>query len=430
MSLRFAIRLVCLLTVALTDISQSESNYNKLDNGMVLLLELHEAFCGEDFLCKNDSSYWQTPGDLMMPKPCCMPCSCSLTCGNRSDCCPAFWKNGTVDNTRLEASGSTNEYMTNQNDTTDDAIARAEDTPGGIFEDSDTNSLPLMTSCIRPQLFYRPNHVLDSEAYEMVATCPERFKDVATIEKCLAGLGKAGPSDAEIYNKNLVDMIPVTSILTGLTYANKYCSYCNGVSANATSKFRDWQPVLVGFGAYTVYRDFLRPELIIEQTARYWRAFDNIHFIPEKAIATAKCNTYDIQFCNQTGLLNTKNETMLNACLSGPDLPIIHSVGGKRLSFKNIACLHCNMDKHFTGDLNSCGFFKRHGVRQYYMTSMSFNLQSTVSNEHGESSLRVSYLGESSLRLLKQGHCPPGYAALQVIVYDPIPKKKDLMTLS
>ena len=65
---------------------------------------------------------------------------------------------------------------------------------------------------------------LDSEAYEMVATCPEWFKHVATIEKCHAGLGKAEPSDAEMYNKNLVDMIPVTSVLTGLTYANKYCS--------------------------------------------------------------------------------------------------------------------------------------------------------------------------------------------------------------
>ena len=57
------------------------------------------------------------------------------------------------------------------------------------------------------------SHALDSEVYAMVATCPEWFKDVATIEKCHTGLGKAGPSDAEMYNKNLIDMIPVTSMV-------------------------------------------------------------------------------------------------------------------------------------------------------------------------------------------------------------------------
>ena len=402
----------------LADISQSKSTNNGLDNEMVLLRELHAAFCGEDFLCKNDSSYWETPGELVMPKPCCMPCSCSPTCGNRSDCCPAFRDNGTVDDARLETSGATHEYMTNQNDTTDDAIAHSEDISSGTFEDSDTTSL---TTCVRPQVFYRPNHALDSEAYEMVATCPEWFKDVETIEKCHAGLHKAGPFDVELFDKNLVDMIPVTSILTGMTYANRYCSDCNGVSANGTLKFRDWQPALVAFGADILYRDFLRLELIIEQTARSRRGFDNIHFIPAKAVAPAKCNTYDIQFCNQTGLLNTKNETMMNACLNGPDLPIIHSVGRKRLSVKNIACLHCNMDKDFSGDQNSCGYYEENLVQQPYMTSMSFNLQSTVSSEQRESSLRASYLGESSLRLLKQGHCPPGYAILQVIISYQIP---------
>ena len=410
MSLRFVLCLVFLRPVEFADILQSESINKKLDNQMSLLLELHTAFCGEDFLCKNDSSYWETSGELLMPKPCCIPCSCSLICGNRSNCCPAFWKNRTVDDTILETSGTTNEYRTNENDTTDDAIARAADTPGDITEDSDATSL---TSCIRPQVFHKPNFVLDSEAFEMVATCPEWFKDVATIKKCHAGLYKAEAYDVEIYDKNLVDMIPVTSILTGLTYANKYCSDCNGVSANATSKFHDWQPALVGFGVGIVYRNFLRPEMIIEQTASRRRQFDNIHFTPENATVPVMCKGYDIQFCNQTGLLNTKNETMMNACRNGLDLPIIHSIGGKRYSFKNIACLHCNMDKDIS-DLNSCGYFKTHGVQQGYMTSISFNLQSTVSNDQRESSLRVPYLGESSLRLLKQGLCPPGYAALQV----------------
>ena len=417
MSLIFVLCLMCLRPFGLTEISQSKSTNDELKNAISLLLELNTAFCGEDVLCKNDSSYWEPPGELVIPKPCCIPCSCSQTCMNRSDCCPAFWRNDSNDDARHGAMGTLNDLITNQTDANDDITSLAENTAGGTFEDSDTNSMSSMTSCIRPQVFYSPNHVLDSEAYKMVSTCPEGFKDAATIEKCHVGLGKAGPYDMEMYDKNLADMIPVTSILTGLAYANKYCLDCNGISANATLKFRDWQPTFVGFGAEIAYRDFLRPELILEQTASGRQGYENIHFIPEKATAPAKCNTYDIQFCNQTGLLDVKNATMMNACQNGPALPIIQTIRGKRLLFKNIACLHCNMDKNFTGYLNKCGYFEGSLGSYMYAYSIGFNLQSTGNNEKTEPSLRAPYLGESSLRLLKQGQCPPGYTALRVSKY-------------
>ena len=337
---------------------------------------------------------------------------------NRSDCCPVFRNNDTYVDAQHGARATPNELTTNKIDTKDDTISHAEDAPGGTFEGSDANSLSSSTSCIRSQVLYRPNSALDSEAYHMVATCPEFFTDVATIEKCHTGLYKATPYDVELYDKNLVDMIPVTSILTGLTYANKYCSDCNGISANATSKFRHWQPTLVGFGANIAYRDFLRPELILQQTASRRQGYENIHFIPEKATDTDKCKTYDVRSCNQTGLLDVKNATMMNVCLNGPALPIIQTVRGKRLLFKNIACLHCNMDKDFTGYLNECGFYE--GNLGRYTYSMSFNLQSTVNNEQKSPLLRVPYLGQSTLRLLKQGHCPPGYAVMQVRKYYPL----------
>ena len=395
----------------MNDLSKPKSTNIEKNMEMSLLLELHKDFCGEDILCKNDSSFWEPP-EQMMPIPCCVPCSCLPTCGDQMDCCPAFWENEVLDDKRLGVRGMLNKHderMTNQSDIIDDVIARAENNPDGTIEDSDPNNSSSMTNCIRPQAFYKPNRFLDSEAYEMVATCPEWFKDVVTIEKCHAGMG----------NDNILDMIPVTSTLTGMTYANKYCSDCNGISANATSKFHDWQPSLVGVGMGQLYRSFLNPELIIREISSVDQGFENIHFIPDNATAPVKCITYDIQSCNQTGFLDMYNETMKSACQNGPGLPIIQNVGGKRLLFKNIACLHCNMDKDFTGNLNSCGYYTYSNIQNEIRYSISFNLRSTVNDDQQEPSTPVRYLGESSLRLLKQGRCSPGYAALQVSKYCP-----------
>ena len=278
---------MCLGPVGMAEHSQPESTNNeKNDMEMSLLLELHKDFCGEDILCKNDSSFWE-PSEQMMPIPCCVPCSCLPTCGDQMDCCPAFWKNEVLDDKRLGVRGTPNKHderMTNQSDIIDDGIARAEDNLDGTIEDSDPTNSTSMTNCIRPQAFYKPNGFLDSKAYEMVTACPEWFKDEATTEKCHAGMS----------SENILDMIPVTSTLTGMTYANKYCSDCNGISANATSNLNDWQPSLVGVGMGQRHRSFLHPELIIREISSAGQAFENIHFIPDKATAPVKCTTYDI----------------------------------------------------------------------------------------------------------------------------------------
>ena len=397
---------MCLGPVGLAELSQPESTNNERDKEISLLLELHQNFCGEDFLCKNDSSYWKPRGTMMLT-PCCVPCSCLPTCGDQMDCCPAFWMNEVLDDKRLGVRETPNEQMTNQGDITDDIIARAEDNPDEsdeIIEDSGPNKLSSFPNCIRPQAIYDPNRFLDSEAYEMITNCPEWFKDVATIEKCHAGMD----------NENLLDIIPVTSTLTGMTYANEYCAHCNGISANATSKFRDWKPTLVGYGMYLRHRRFLLPEMIIEEMRTVINGFQNIHFIPDKATVPVKCNTYDIQLCNQTGLLYVFNETLMNSCQNGPALPIIQRVGAKKYLFKNVACLHCNMDKDFSGNPNQCGYYESLSFANYTKYSISFNLRSTANDDQTESSTPVRYLGESSLRLLKQGRCSPGYAALQV----------------
>ena len=272
---------MCLCPVSLAE----HDSFNKeLDEEMLLLLELHKNFCGEYLFCKNDSSH-REPSEEIMPVPCCVPCSCLPTCGDQMVCCPAFWKNKSVDDRRLGVRGTPNEQMTNQSDITHDVIARAEDNLDETVGNRGSNDLSSTTNCIRPQALYKPIMFLDSQAYGMVNTCPEWLKDVKIIEKCHAGIN----------NDNILDIIPVTSTLTGMTYANIFCADCNGISANATSQFRDWQPSLVGLGVYLPHRKFILPDLIIEEMNGYKAGRENIHFITEKALFPVPCNTYDIQ---------------------------------------------------------------------------------------------------------------------------------------
>ena len=395
---------MCLGTVFLTELSQADIINNEMDLEMSVLLALHKDYCGEDFLCKNNSSYWEPPAQRM-PVPCCVPCSCLATCREQMDCCPSFRKNVAVENQQHgdRTPPTETERSSNQSDITDDVIAREEDAHVEQIEDGDLNNFNSKTNCIRPQAFYKPNRFLDSEAYEMVTTCPGWFKDETVIEKCHAGMD----------NENVIDMIPITSILNGITYANKYCLDCNGEHTNATSKYHEWQPTLIGFGQYLLYRSFLSPEFIKQDIHSFISGFENIHFIPGKAASPVRCKTYDIAYCNQTGLLDTYNETMESACQNGPSLPVIQNIGPERFLIKNLACLHCNMDNGFTGTPNSCGYHERF-IEIPHKFSLGFNLRSLVYDDEEESSIPVQYLGDSSLRLLKQGRCSPGYAELQV----------------
>ena len=77
-------------------------------------------------------------------------------------------------------------------------------------------------ACLRPQLLYRLNRHPNSEAYEMVISCPEDFKDTVIVEKCRAGQNHI----------NIADVIPMTSKLTGLTYVNKYSVMSTRCSQN------------------------------------------------------------------------------------------------------------------------------------------------------------------------------------------------------
>ena len=401
-----------LVAAILTELSQSDST-NITEQEAGILLELHAEFCGEDFMCKNDSSYWE-PAANLIPTPCCVPCSCSPECGNQLNCCPTLRNNDAVEDQQPDKNVTMPIGQTsNQNDINDDVIARegvARDRTMGDLGSSE--SMP-MTNCVRPQALYKLNRNLNSEAYEMVTTCPVWFEDEETIEKCHTGME----------NDNLINIIPIQSKLTGLTYANKYCLDCNRAYENDTSEFREWQPILVGFSASFLHKSFIRPEFIKKDILSIRSGFENIHFEPNKAsTAPVKCKAYDVTFCNQTGFLDVYNDTIANICHNGPVLPIMHDVRPPGISyrsisdrklFKNIACLLCNTDQHPNGLLNSCGYYKDPQPKWKYR--LSFNLESLANIGMESTRNPLGYLGDSSLILLKQGQCKPGHAELQVI---------------
>ena len=369
-----------------------------------LLMELHRYYCGGEFLCINDS--YPESNALWFPSTCCVPCSCLSKCEEHGNCFSSVRNNKTEENSRIGEKACNIQRSKQKFTTGDDKLQDGATLIETMKNETNKNVLlssHVRTDCVRPQAFHGLNRVLYSSAYEMIDRCPKGFKDKVMLDKC----------HARMDNGNIIDIIPVTSTRTGLTYANRYCAECNGIYEDNISKFLDWQPTLVGFGQDLRHRSLLRTEFIIKHIKDGSTGMGtNIHFIPKKAANPVSCEIYDVASCNQTGLLDMHNDTLENACENGPGLSIVEEIDQRRMLFKNIACLHCNTNTGFTGNIYLCDFYKKSAYYTKY--SISFNLRSSVNGDNEDSSNFVRYLDGSQLRLLKQGMCHPGYAEIQV----------------
>ena len=213
-------------------------------------------------------------------------------------------------------------------------------------EGLDMNVLDITNDkCIRPQALYYPNIFLDSQAYMMVVHCPDEFRDKMTIDKCNAGMDWA----------KLLDIIPVTSKLSGLTYKNKYCLMCNEkLQADHVIK---WKVEIVSRGVHREHLFFSSPDLIVDALIQNNMALSNVHFIPGDEILTRPCKAFDIISCNETGLWDIYNEEMEAPCLEGYQLPIISKIDKQPFTLKNIACLHCNTGSELNKERLSCEYW-------------------------------------------------------------------------
>ena len=368
------------MTLILTDICFNANTLldkTDLDNNAVLteLLDLHQYHCGEAATC--GSSEHVEPSEFRIPAPCCVPCSCLPSCVELQNCCPGS-RNRTqtvpmttsglgstvIENETIEADNGMilerkNLVTSIRTDENESELNEIDELHNGNSTDFDTKDSEVVKmdeidrankKCTRPQVFYRPNRYLDSSAYMMVTTCPE---DKLSIDKCNAGMD----------NVELLDMIPVTSKLSGLTYKNKYCLICH--EKLQPEHIIDWTAEIVSSGARRE-RVFLPSiETIKGNLMTAITTLSNMHFVPGDKSLTRPCKASDIISCNQTGLWDNYDELTETLCFHGYHLPIIHKIDKHPLTFKNIACLTCNTGRGMSENSLSCDYWEDPGQNRH-----------------------------------------------------------------
>ena len=392
------------------------------------LLELHQYHCGETATC-GSSEHVEPSKFARIPGPCCIPCSCLQSCTEQQNCCP-FAVNETLETPTTVPQLETSDQDNGINETNNGSIFVSNDIAG--WDKSDENKTDQRTSirfpiangteqnavgpevlklkemikekerCIRPQVLYKPNKYIDSPAYMMVVDCPREFEDKLIIDKC-----NDGTDDVK-----LLDMIPVTSEASGLTYKNKYCFMCN--EKLQLDLIKEWTVEIISDTSIRALKFFPTPDLILDSIPR----FSNIHFVPEDEALTRRCESFDIIACNQTGLWDNYNKIIENLCLYGHQLPIISRIDNLPYTFGNIACFHCNTANDTRASRLSCGYYKRN---EHFRHSETLNLRSVFPGRiNGRPLVTAPYIELDVLRQLdaqqplSYRHCSAGQ--LEILV--------------
>ena len=241
----------------------------------------------------------------------------------------------------------------------------------------------------------------------MVVNCPEEFKDKLISDKCTAGVHAA----------SLLDMVPVTSKQSGLTYKNKYCLACN--EKIQEDQIIEWRAEIVSYGEGREHRFFPSPDFIVKELRQTMKAFGNVHFVPGNENFTRSCGTaFDIVSCNETGLWEVYNQSMETLCSDGYPLPVIEKIDDHRSgTFKNIACLHCNTRRDLNIERLSCRYWERQRELELWTRQFSaaLNLRSQVSDGPGRQPLELApYIEKETFKQLPYRRCSTGKIYLQV----------------
>ena len=403
---------------------QSNTTDTYKTNLLKALWDLHQYHCGETATC--GSSEHVEPSEFVIPVPCCIPCSCLPSCVKQRNCCP--WSvNGTSeapittsglddvvqdDGINKTNDGFGSEVKTvnwNNTDETDDKqrvldrVHRAITTEKTTKDSETVKMIDIIMpkeKCIRPQVIYKPNKYLDSQAYMMVVNCPEGFNDRLTIDRCIAGMDET----------SLLDAMPVTSRISGRTYKNKHCLICN--EKIQPDHIVEWRCKIVTLGAERKFYFFTNPDKIAGMFIKSPQSFSNIHFVPVEEEMVRRCEAYDVISCNQTGVWDMYDELTESVCLDGYQLPIVSSINKQRLSFRNVGCLHCNVGRDLIVSELKCGYWKN-PLGSASSFSVALNLKSTVpGSSNGITS--ATYIEQDVLQRFPHQSCQPGTLEIQV----------------
>lgn len=364
--------------------------YDAKDELFQKLLELQQGTCG------NESAKWK---GYIYPVPCCIPCDCLPHCDSVQKYCPfEAVANGDDKRTTHPAGNKTSIKNYEQSplvlkNQSDSSIATAGPQNETMVEKT---GVEFPVTCIRPQIYLKTNLYLDSQAYEMVVSCPVRSLHTSVYEKCKAGF----------QNKRMIDSIPVTSNSTGITYSNKYCLICNELETNGVLL---WVPIFISVRRQH-QRWFVRnPHTILEDLVSVPHGSTNIIFQPPPIQYARPCQKLDIIKCNQTGLWEVFNNQLDDICRSGPNIPIIHKINQKNKIFKNIACVHCNLNDKIQ-DIQCDSDSLSDNSRHYY--SMRMNTNAIVGDDiHLPDTV---YMNTTPLESLKSHRCPKGFVYIKV----------------
>ena len=93
----------------------------------------------------------------------------------------------------------------------------------------------------------------------MVTTCKETFRDKKISDKCHTAMEK----------KDIIEMLPVTSERTNLTYINRFCLMCNEANLTDDDIVDFWDAKIVTYANYYYHRFVLNPNELIDSLKGY-----------------------------------------------------------------------------------------------------------------------------------------------------------------
>ena len=161
--------------------------------------------------------------------------------------------------------------------------------------------------------------------YYMVTSCPRSAVSNGNTNGCMLNS-----------TSSAVAAIPVTDKNTNITYRNKFCAECNGVS---TYIFWKMYVECYDYSIFVTAKDLQE----IYQKAVENRKCD-IFFEPEETAGIRKCSPHSeslIDKCNVTGRWLYQDEKVETACNS-----LVYPV--KRGKYKNVFCYVCNSPRTWT----------------------------------------------------------------------------------
>ena len=396
-----------------------------------LHLKLHKKHCGDIVTC--DSRTDDPRIIYATPLPCCQPCPCLQPCTKKNICCPDFGvqndsesrlkaslgmstqnlmtHSGVTASIQLSTSGVESETLYQNTSILDEQLDKQLQLDNSNHTDavqSSTDASILgqqhsrnIAHCERPQVFHSPNYWIDSKAYMMVKFC---LQGNVMVDKCYG----------DHVGKDISEMLPITSKLTGLTYWNKFCFICNEGDIINDTVAEVWDAILVYYRSHYNHRFFHHLDTMTDIDSQYRNGgYSNIHFVPKKSSLVHQCEAYDIATCNKTGLWETYNENIEKVCHEGNSLPILHQINynQNKLRFKNIACLYCNVDHSFNTDTTlSCAYYSS-PPREWYSYTLTVN---TGIGDTYKSTKDDRDISSSILPLPNTGACPAGYISLLV----------------